>query len=185
MRAQPQRHEDAILASQVPRLHSQSRQSTGRCAGENAAGRQPFGVQCARCWFLFRFGRSAVFNADAIGQVMTSHNARVVALQQEYKLTNSATASALAVVRELGEKAREKDDIIAGLRMELEEIVVRDDGCDGEQAAVLQTHDVAAERDQVLAGNEEAFVAKDQDFGFVEADLADEIGFVGSEEEDY
>jgi hypothetical protein len=52
---------------------------------------------------------------------MTSHNSRLVALQQQTQQMNAAVTAALAVVRKQVEQRMEKDEIIAGLRWELEE----------------------------------------------------------------
>ena len=86
---------------------------------------------------------------------MKTHNSRVVELQQQQVRTNAATTSALALVRELGQKAREKDEIIAALRAELQDAVELDEGCDARLAPLGQVHRVAVEHGQDLEGSEE------------------------------
>ena len=94
-----------------------------------------------------------------VRQEMTSHNCRVVALQQQQQQANAAVTSAIAIVRELGEKSREKDDVIAALRMELEEGIAQDGGTRGAQAAPLQQQELGAYGDSVLAGNGDSVLA--------------------------
>jgi hypothetical protein len=51
---------------------------------------------------------------------MTSHNARLVELQQQAREMNAAVSAALAVVWEQGRQSTEKDAVIADLQKEVE-----------------------------------------------------------------
>jgi hypothetical protein len=51
---------------------------------------------------------------------MTSHNGKLVQLQEKARDMNAAVSAALAVVREQGRQSRAKDAVIAELQKEVE-----------------------------------------------------------------
>ena len=74
---------------------------------------------------------------------MTLHNAQIVSLQQQTQQMNAAVTAALAVVRVQVEKRREKDDVIACLRSELEAGEQLEHVPVDEEAAFLQGSDAS------------------------------------------
>jgi hypothetical protein len=64
----------------------------------------------------------ALFCARLISwrQIMTSHNGKLVQLQEKAREMNAAVSAALAVVREQGRQSRAKDAVIAELQKEVE-----------------------------------------------------------------